>query len=497
MENQTSLAQRSRRNAKKQKNKPPKKSNTGKNVFSLVSFLVLVAIVVSAAMIYHVKHEEALAQERLEAGTKKLLTQIREDREQSGISSTEKKSTKDNIQTVLVIPNGESGKNIPITDSEARLTAVAKTAGKKIKDDQSAVIVGKVAVNTSSKLETVAVTADTYIWNDAKKEFAKSTMTDDEPLYINTDTGKQVTFKDLVSNDEGNVLAIYEEIQQKLLDSSKNPKDDLDKVLNFPRITLDSQVAYTPEKITITLPDNELKQKDITLAYKDIAGYIDTSLVDPASVKDALPTLDPNKKYIALTFDDGPNDTTTPQILDILKQNDVKATFFMLGQMVEANPTIAKRVHDEGHEIGSHTYSHQQLNAMTGDPLKEEIQKADKAIFNATGILPRSMRPPYGAVNEEVATVAAKAIIQWDIDTMDWQSGNAAAVLNVVQQHAYNGGIVLMHDIHQDSLEALPNIIAYLKEQGYEMVTVDQLLGMKQKPLYQYFGKEDYRLASQ
>ncbi|MGN3393784.1 polysaccharide deacetylase family protein, partial [Enterococcus sp. 125944] len=180
---------------------------------------------------------------------------------------------------------------------------------------------------------------------------------------------------------------------------------------------------------------------------------------------------------------------------NILKTDNVKATFFMLGQMVDQNPDVAKQVHDEGHEVASHSYSHPQLNTLSTDELQREINKTNKAIFKATGVLPRNIRPPYGAIDKKSAETIGMPIIQWDIDSQDWKSKNPGTINNVVKQNVFNGAIILIHDIHPESVKAVPGLISMLKHEGYEFVTIDQLLSGKQKPLHQYFGMNDERLV--
>ncbi|MDT2698666.1 polysaccharide deacetylase family protein, partial [Enterococcus gallinarum] len=163
-------------------------------------------------------------------------------------------------------------------------------------------------------------------------------------------TGKEITNKDLIP-DEGSLLGIQQVIQQSILDQAKEPEKIIDAVLTMDRISYDSKMTYTPDELTIVLPKNSTGTSKVTLKYKDIAPFIDTDLVSQESIKDTLPALDENKKYVALTFDDGPNNSSTLDLLNILKTDNVKATFFMLGQMVDQNPDVAKQVHDEGHEV--------------------------------------------------------------------------------------------------------------------------------------------------
>lgn len=193
---------------------------------------------------------------------------------------------------------------------------------------------------------------------------------------------------------------------------------------------------------------------------------------------------DKNGKYIALTFDDGPSADVTPRVLDILKQYDAKATFFMLGSQVDYHPEIAKLVVDAGHEIGNHTEQHQDLTKLGPDGIRKEIQSTSDKINNITGTRPYLVRPPYGAYNEHIKNDAANygnSIILWSVDSLDWKSRNADAINDEIQQQLTPGSIVLMHDIHPTTADALPKLLETLQQEGYQFVTVSQLLKIQEK----------------
>ena len=353
------------------------------------------------------------------------------------------------------------------------------------------------ATAISSKIGQYRIEADSFIWDRSKENFKKLDSISEKTIYVSEKTGKEITNKDLIP-DEGTLLGIQQVIQQSILDHAKELEKIIDAVLTIDRISYESKMTYTPDELTIDLPKNTTETTKVTLKYRDIAPFIDTDLVSQESIKDALPALDENKKYVALTFDDGPNNSSTLDLLNILKTNNVKATFFMLGQMVDQNPDVAKQVHDEGHEVACHLYSHPQLNTLSTDELQSEMNKANKAnkaIFKATGVLPRNIRPPYGAIDKKSAETIGMPIIQWNIDSLDWKTRNPEAINNVVKQNVFNGAIILIHDIHHESVKAVPGLITMLKNEGYEFVTIDQLLSGKQKPLHQYFGMNDERLV--
>ncbi|BCL35919.1 polysaccharide deacetylase family protein [Nostoc sp. MS1] len=204
------------------------------------------------------------------------------------------------------------------------------------------------------------------------------------------------------------------------------------------------------------------------------------------------PQIDSNKKtntytgrkVIALTFDDGPWQKTTPEILDILKQNQIKATFFWVGQALQANPEIAKQVVAEGHAIGNHTWHHwyKRMDAAT---VKSEIERTSELIYKTTGVKTQLFRPPGGVLNNGLASYAKSqknAVVMWSLTSADTDPHAKYEVFikNVVKG-AKPGYIVLMHDGGGDrkrTVEALPKIISGLKQQGYEFVTVPELLEM-------------------
>lgn len=193
------------------------------------------------------------------------------------------------------------------------------------------------------------------------------------------------------------------------------------------------------------------------------------------------PSASGGRKYVALTFDDGPS-PYTPQILDILKAKGAKATFFNLGAQAEAYPAYAKRVVDEGHELASHTNRHQYLPKLDRDGLRAEISSAAESLKRAAGEDVHMIRAPYGAFDANSWGRSSDLIscnVLWNIDTRDWERPGAQAIKDAVLNGAYNGAIVLMHDgggNREQDVEALPAIIDGLRAAGFEPVTVRELM---------------------
>ncbi|MEW1810191.1 polysaccharide deacetylase family protein [Pseudarthrobacter phenanthrenivorans] len=177
----------------------------------------------------------------------------------------------------------------------------------------------------------------------------------------------------------------------------------------------------------------------------------------------------------ALTYDDGPDARTTPQLLTILKDSNAQATFFMTGANAAAHPATARQVADAGHTIGNHTYSHPYLTKLTPAAVKNEMDRTDAAIRAATGSSPPLMRPPYGAADAMVQAAVGKPLIIWAVDSLDWQSKNPAQFVPKVLKEIAPGAVVLMHDVDQTTIAGQQELITSLQAQGYHLVTVPQL----------------------
>lgn len=183
-----------------------------------------------------------------------------------------------------------------------------------------------------------------------------------------------------------------------------------------------------------------------------------------------------DKPRIAITFDDGPNAEYTPILLDGLKERNVKATFFIIGNKIEGNEDILRRMRDEGHIIGNHTYSHVQLTRLNKENACEEIQKTCDKIYEVTGKYAEFIRPPFGSWNERIECDVDMFPVNWTIDPLDWTTKNTELIVQRVLKHAENNGIILLHDNYKSSVQAAFKIIDILQERGYEFVTVEELL---------------------
>lgn len=190
--------------------------------------------------------------------------------------------------------------------------------------------------------------------------------------------------------------------------------------------------------------------------------------------------------YIAMTFDDGPNATLTPKLLDLLAARHIKATFFVVGQNAADHPEILKRAAREGHEIANHSWTHPNLAKMSDDAVRRELQKTDDAIKAAIGTRPQYLRPPYGSITARqknwIHSEFGYRIIIWDVDPLDWKRPGPSVVTHRIVSETRPGSIILSHDIHPGTIEAMPATFDQLTAKGFKFVTVSELIAMA-KPL--------------
>ena len=189
-----------------------------------------------------------------------------------------------------------------------------------------------------------------------------------------------------------------------------------------------------------------------------------------------------NEKRVALTFDDGPHPRYTAQILEILEEYDITATFFIIGVNAEIYPESLKMIVDSGCEIGNHTYSHVRIDKMSSEDLEREILMCEEVLYSATGKRPTLFRPPEGRVPKTLLPISSKLgynIVLWSIDTLDWSHNPSDNISYAVLNNMHGGDIILMHDYvsgKNTTCDALRIFIPELLSQGYEFVTVSQLL---------------------
>ena len=186
--------------------------------------------------------------------------------------------------------------------------------------------------------------------------------------------------------------------------------------------------------------------------------------------------------YIAMTFDDGPSATLTPKLLDLLAAHHIKATFFVIGENVAEHREIVERAAREGHEIANHSWSHPNFGKMSDEGVRRQLTRTDDAIKNATGVRPTLLRPPYGSITARqkrwIHDEFGYQIILWDVDPYDWKRPGPSVVCNRILKETRPGSIVLSHDIHPGTIEAMPSTFDQLQAKGFKFVTVSELTRM-------------------
>jgi peptidoglycan-N-acetylglucosamine deacetylase len=186
--------------------------------------------------------------------------------------------------------------------------------------------------------------------------------------------------------------------------------------------------------------------------------------------------------YIAMTFDDGPHVTNTAKLLEIAAKRHIKLTFFVLGECVEQNPTVLQREVAEGHEIGNHSWSHPNLAKLSDEAVRSQLQRTQDIMVKITGVKPKLMRPPYGELTKRQRILVndefGYKVILWDVDPLDWKRPGPNVVARRIIAGTRPGSIILSHDIHPPTIEAMPQVFDALLAKGFKFVTVSELLAM-------------------
>ena len=311
-----------------------------------------------------------------------------------------------------------------------------------------------------------------------------------EQLYLKED-GNPFTLDQLFTDASKAKEKLLEDIKTTLLDK-KVEQTLVDQVIaDFSAMDLTTwKFAYKDTQLLLYPAKQSGNGEEIAMPISNFFDFIEASYL---TEKDAelykTVQAEKNKKVVALTFDDGPDGNTTPQALDILAKYKIKATFFVQGKNIAGNEAILKRMQAEGHEVGNHSWNHPVLTKLSLEDAKKQITDTEDAIKNVLGKSSKLMRPPYGAISDDIRNSLDLSFILWDVDSLDWKSKNEASIFTEIQHQTSDGAIILLHDIHQPSVNSLPKVIEYLQEQGYSFVTVSELLNTRLKPHEIYYSR--------
>jgi len=306
----------------------------------------------------------------------------------------------------------------------------------------------------------------------------------------NMETGEVLELKDFLL--EGG----YEKLYQRISEEAQVEPDWADE-------NLLNHWLLTPDGLEITLARGDyLPMSDGTkhflYSYEELSDILVFPEKQPAEeeiieeteenmVSDPIVTasIDPSKPMIALTFDDGPSKHTN-RLLDVFASHGGKGTFFVVGNILDNQAETLKRTVADGHEIGGHSWNHRQLTKLDDAELTSQIMNTRAKIFEITGVDTTIIRPPYGSCNDTVKAKCAElgiVPVNWSLDTLDWKNKNPDAIYNVIMNEVTDGAIILCHDLHGTTVDAMERVIPDLIAQGYQLVTVSELLSTREEPM--------------
>lgn len=369
------------------------------------------------------------------------------------------KESKMNEQINTILQDYQSGfekRYQNASEEEKRAMLVNYESFKTPKEAVSIVLHKEQQMEKDNKMESVAAVSRGYNFSTVTGRVLSATQIFENDYRTFCSDYMNKYFKDKYSS------SLIEGKYQKVL-------GDSDKNFNNFSMSEEGVTFYFTKGTVVSEAEGEIA---VTIGYDELQGVIR----DEISVRD----LDPNKPMVALTYDDGPYPASSNRILDCLEENGVVATFYELGQNVAAYPEVLKRQKELGMEIGSHSWSHPNLNTLSAAAVKEQLDKTNGAIKKAIGHPSESFRPPYGNSNKNVQKYANAPVVLWSVDTLDWKSRNAASIESVVKGvKNLDGRVILMHSIYDSTAEATENLVPWLLDQGYQLVTVRELLEHK------------------
>ncbi|MDR3214729.1 MAG: polysaccharide deacetylase family protein [Bacilli bacterium] len=334
----------------------------------------------------------------------------------------------------------------------------------------------------------LSIVFNTYLINDQAHSSEESFI-----LYYDKKNKKEIAYQKLFS-DQYESLEIISNIVKKQLNNSN--------IVVYDGPDFNKGIAPVPDNYQLLVFDkNELKiifpryqiaprstgEITININYSQLNGVLNNKLFDVnyhggkrinVSNKKTRNTRDitslKNKKYMLITFDDGPSGAITNKLLDELKKRNIRVTFFVLGSQVEKYPNIVKRAYLDGHTIASHTYDHKNLVILDDKKIKWEIKVTDDLIKKITNKDNNYLRPPYGSSNDHVFSLIKKNFIYWDIDTEDWKIKDAQRIKKMIINNAHNGAISLSHDLYSTSIIGNMAAIDELLKKNYQLISLEE-----------------------
>ena len=456
---------------KKPKKKRPKKK-MNKTIFWVIGILTFLILVFEVLTIHSI-----MAKQFNEEEYKRIIQVEQEDAKKYNENLTVKDDTQGKVEVQELIPTDASGNTIEAIATQ--MDALKQEVLEKYAGATKKTLIFLKAYQTKiiSNVNDIHYYVSVYQQKDSGFEQLEFKELSHQLVFA--DTLQPFEIAKLFNNE----LAVSNFFVKKALDEGKA-----------------NGLSDEQTGIRVKYKDANDQDAEWSVPFTELFAFMNENMIPEtekdhyeaylATVKDKL-----GRKRIALSFDDGPRAETTPKVLEILKKYNAHATFYIVGSHIEGNEALVQQVVAEGHELGDHSYSHPQLTKKTADEVYKEVHTTSDLIAKATGGLrPMSLRPPYGAFDKMVAEQAGIAIVNWSIDSYDWKYRDAAKTIERVKETAHNGGILLMHDIHEESVEALPTIIEYLQGEGYELVTVTELMADQPlQPNHVYFDRVEHK----
>ena len=449
-------------------------------ILSLLNLLLLGFLIFGGLRIYEMFQEQEF---------QKKITEVIAKEEQRHADNAEKQSGRIGSHYVAAFYPLMKGQTLQSVKDKILQDSQSISDDKKQKDNLTALTFYYTEEKSTGLANTKEVIIQRKDYSISKRDIKSEEAREVASTYINQE-GTAVTLDKLFQNPEAAKEIFLKELTSQLTFRQVEESQQTAALNSLREIELSRwDFHYEDSLFSIRLTKEINGVSSVTVPLSSFYDLIRPEYLQGADLE-AYQQYETKRheKMVALTFDDGPDSKTTPQALEILKRYNAKATFFMVGQNVAANPELAKRVLDEGHQLGIHTWSHPDLTKLPLNQSKKEILDTQEAIYKATGIRPMITRPPYGAISSTVQNAVDQSFIMWSVDSLDWKTRNTKAIMQEIVK-TQPGSIILMHDIHQTSIDALPSVLDYLKNNGYTLVTVDELLENQLQPHQIYYSR--------
>ncbi len=439
-------------------------------IFSILSIIVLAIIGTFIFTQTNLFAEKSVKLEDLEVKEKEITAK---EEQLAGFTLTEEKLESEKYPFSVVYPqtkneafNSEVKKQMH--DVEQRY--LDKVIEKRLADDSAK---GELTTTVQPVTEQDENGVIVLTKGTIKGEKTEESFQEMYSFQMNEETGEPLAIEEVFISEEGTLQTLAKTVEQALRTNDENEELGEEPLFKEPTWNHFSNFALTDQTINFYFNQPVKGQAPIVSIKR-------SDLNDILQEEYQAYSVDPTKKMVALTFDDGPNPATTPKVLETLEKYNAKATFFMLGQQVEAHPDLTKDVQSRGHEIGNHSWSHPVLPSLPDARIKEEVLNTNAVIKETLGEEPTVFRPPYGAVNDKVRAHLTHPVIMWDVDTLDWKHRNPAQLLDFVKKYTHDRSIVLMHDIHQSTADGLDQVMQFLQNEGYQFVTISELRAVEE-----------------